>query len=1220
MGLIGKWVNMTGRRVTSPSTVVDFIIDAYANHNPSAENGISGVVFIIDGSTGSTVIPITARSLCFPNHSDHTTSPLPGVVTQSAPVWAYKTSHLASNLPPGTVTVTAYAVAGNTASYLVGSIVLYNDSDSVDRRPSTKQIYVNPVSGDDANAGTIGSKLKSLQAAVLKARKNPTTADSVMADADCGGAIIHMDDGLYSGFGNTTSYIYSQAKWHTSGNWWVEFRATGTGAIIQGVYTANKYDASYPENYFYAPGWRPEGSTGPFTGSCRVKFTNCRFQNMSCAATPGNDGTASPVIDLHIWIDGGTSYSSVPRNTNFTVLYSNGSSGQCIGISGNQGNVYATNHIKEFTEQGFYGWTRVSDCIVRRFTGLAFQSTNTRDMYILNCLADDQQAYSNPGGTSTDGYVWVADGAKLVVSIPSPGLMRVDSTESLTTGGFSSSLALTTSFGPELAYVVSANTTYGSSITGVGFKNFPSSGNNGVFALHSAGTNPNGTHYVVCFNPAAVAQQGVKTANIATTTQLFVGRIYPQQAQFNELVHPDIIQWNSDMSNTLFNCLAARNIREAQGYFIGGHRLTNCWLVNCSDGGKGILNNYASTPSASGGLTNCGFVNCTFSGPMDFTGSVNNYNNCFVDTVFYSTSAAPAHGTTSTTSYYDHCHWVVQPPTFGADAARGISFSTGIWFNDDPSISPYHFNPREDYYGLGSMYMAPPFSYEWGSPFGPTQGVWPQVGYYDWQSLTPPSSGTPGSGTATVQALTATQHAASFTRSATYGVLAATLTILGASAVIGVAAVATATPISMALSDMDCSAVVDKNVTSGVNQLRLGISGAPFVAIPDTADADVLSLSVTLLTQTVTNSSIGGVLFVPALNFAQLQATASVFTPFELDTLELYATPITQTVLIARLANHTPIAIALTSLSQTVDTVADVLPSQLRFGQPVASVKISTDAEVGSSDLGIDSHVPSYSLGVNHSLQSVSLTALQQFGSREIVANATSQRLNLAPVDVYQSNPATVVVGPIEIVFTDLTQFIHVRTRAEFFPSNVRTSILPASAAIGAIASHEIIAVRMQLLDLEDAGQANVLAGVVPVILSALPQIVTSGTSAFASVQLLAFEMHPPQVGTDATAGHIPVNIYLQAHDQYVVYSGAVIADVLNLQLTTLNQIGDASVNAGYVGPVNTVITPGEPEGLGKVTQLPTADIIFGVSRETIGKELSSAPYSGDLWRIIQLA
>lgn len=810
--VIGKWRNITGRRITNPADTLTFIVEAYANANPASENGVAGVLFTLSDTLGNQFpVPVNSPGVWFPYFSEYTSSKwISGVSGGMSPVPnGYGFSIPVAALPFGTIRCTAKVVANNGAEYtLPYNITVFNDSDGGDRRPSNKVLYVAPIGGggNDSNPGTIGSPLASMQKAVTLAVKNRATANSVFADADAGGAEIILLDGTHIWANNPAGdYSLWSEYWHTGDDWWLTIKSlTGNAIITRITESVNKSETQYPESGLGCFGWRAN-ATAPYQGNRNIRLANVKIQGAGALRTT--------TTGVRFWLDGGESYSIAPRVTDHTVMYAAriADNGNLPSVDSNLGFMVSSGHYRHHVTGGWYDWNQLIDCQIRYTVGITTIWADVKGGDMVNCVFDDMHSYTNPGGAAiTDGYVWVVDGSKLSVSIPSPGLMRVDSTGSLATLANDFRSVTTNGFAAQFNHIISANTTLSDNTLRVGFRNFPAASNNGIFPLVSAGVNGNGTEYVVCQNPSAVAQVGAG-GSPGSTSEMFTATARTNQ-QWNDAIHPDILQFIGSNSNFLVSNIAVRNYIDGQAWFISaaGGAVTNGWFVNISDGGRGGPASQVSNFSGTS-LIDCGFVNCNFTGDLQFGGAGTKTNTCFVNNVFRLTAQTPAHGTSATSCYWTNNHWIIQPPTFGADAARGLNSSTGTWYNAATNVAPFYLTPLVGNLGTGSSFNSAPTALLWPGTAAQTKGVWRNVGEYSYQNM----SG--GSGPVTANATPI---------NVSLGILAATASS---------PRIATAAPIAISLSQQTASVGIRVNQVNTTQTLSL-FTPAELYASPGVED------------------------------------------------------------------------------------------------------------------------------------------------------------------------------------------------------------------------------------------------------------------------------------------------------------------------------------------------------------------------------------------------
>ena len=156
------WRTRSGIRRTSATDTLSVDVEAYTNLNPAGEGGVDRVEFYVSVNGGAaTTHTKSAPEWRTPNYSNYT-APFPGIKAGMVPTWMYGITLACSGAATGgdqtvgygTIEVTAsvFSVAG-TETPLVGSVVLYNDADGTDRRPSSVVRYVDET-GNDAWDGT----------------------------------------------------------------------------------------------------------------------------------------------------------------------------------------------------------------------------------------------------------------------------------------------------------------------------------------------------------------------------------------------------------------------------------------------------------------------------------------------------------------------------------------------------------------------------------------------------------------------------------------------------------------------------------------------------------------------------------------------------------------------------------------------------------------------------------------------------------------------------------------------------------------------------------------------------------------------------------------------------------------------------------------------------------------------------------------------------------
>lgn len=713
--LIAKWRSITGLRYTS-SQVVSVDVQAFANHNPSTENGVQKVRFTASVNGGAPFsVDVFDRTLRYPRFSEYSYSRMPGASVNNhyAAIYGYGINVPLSVFPVGNIVITAEAYANNGSTYqLPGSITIYNDHDGVDRRPNNKHIYVDPDLGSDTNDGSEGSPVASIMTALLIGRKNPsgTTSD----DMDVHGLTIHLADGLYVG-GGSSSYISEDI--HTSGDGWVTLVSDGSDARITAHFQPDEIGVVFPNTYLFANGYNSGGNF-------RIAFFNCKFEDAGLVVRPKvsspPDHTAT--VNVSVWIEGGSSYSTAPRVTDHSVRFLE-RSGDPIAIANDTGNGgiqqrFCTGHYRHHVTNGWLGWTMVMDCYMQHYTAIAFNNGGVEtDQGFCNVFLNNQQAYglSDACVALTDGYTWVTDGAKTNIIVG--GIVPAGMAAVVQTGAFVKTTgASTDSFAAALNFLV------GSKTLGVYISDpiYPS--NSGVFEVVAANIDGSGNEYVIYKNPVAVPAPGHPDRIVGSGSRV-------TQLPYNQL-HPDIIQFSPNSSNFLASDLAAVDLRETQTFYSSGGGLTNVWFVNCSDG-----NHSQNAPMIMGGsnaLRDCGWIHCTFSGRMYTYNTQPHSNNCMINCVFDSTGGFA----TSPGFYADGCHWI-DTSSFAADPAFGTNSSSGAFHEYDISSKPFDMSPDATHSGTGVAIPDVSSAFFFPGAHGViSKGALVNVATQDWLNLT----------------------------------------------------------------------------------------------------------------------------------------------------------------------------------------------------------------------------------------------------------------------------------------------------------------------------------------------------------------------------------------------------------------------------------------------------------------------------------------------------
>jgi hypothetical protein len=719
---IARWRTATGIRRTSSSDTLAVIVEAHTSVNSTSnlgEGGVARVDFSVVVNGGSpTVTQVTTPALHTPNHSDQA-SPLPGA-TGMARVWGYGITLNCSTLAQGTIVVTANVVSGaGTVTPLPGQITLFNDKGGADSRPCAQTIYVEPPSpngaGNDSNSGlSTSAPLATLQAAMLKA-----AALTTGATGDVGGAHIVMLP-TPSGFPsapNPGRHAWAGGQYgigtplHTSSDWWVTVEVQA-GAYLERVGTigcSGGVPLSEPNHYLVVPG---NGSGSMF----RIRFV---LEDPTIRQVRGGLVIGpSTGVGVDAWIDGGRSGSAYrTSSTQYSVRFTEDEAPVIsFGSDAPNRTRRVTCHTREGVSFGFAGWSDIQDVVIKDVTGIALQSALPEPRQsACNVLISGQRYHHEVAGHVNSDVAGLVD-----VSIVS-GRMRLTARPGVTIYQLiGSSTGAAVNIGERASELV------GSPVWGVRCTGFSNAGNNdanaafAVYQVDASATPP----WIDLVNSSAVAEAPAGgTARIVTARLCQPFPPLPSPT-YEEAVHPDIQQYNADLTDVLHSHVAVRDFADAQTWFTGGHMLRRIALFNVSDGGGGtLIGNMNGTC-----LTDCLFHNMTMTGLWNFTlsGNVRYAGTEFVNCVIgpLSSGSGQSNAFPPGAAFIDANHWIGTP---GTGSATGSNNTSGTWLLS-PQTIPFGLEPASPTPGNASL--AQPAAWDWGGTV--SRGVWRNVGLFDW--------------------------------------------------------------------------------------------------------------------------------------------------------------------------------------------------------------------------------------------------------------------------------------------------------------------------------------------------------------------------------------------------------------------------------------------------------------------------------------------------------
>lgn len=689
---IAKWRTRTGHRFTSPSD--DLSVDVEAVTAIASEDGIASVTFTINGS--DTVV--TTETLRRPNFNTEV-SPRTGT-TAMRPFSGYGVTIRAEDYDAGAITITATVTSGiGTETNLPGSIVIYNDKDGTDRRPSTKVIYVNADTGDDGNDGSSGSPVLGIQKA----------CEMAATVGDLGGASVVLQASTaphdwcrgYGGVGDL----------FTSGHWWFRI-IVEVGAKIR------RPGAIAPQGGItYTPG--PDDL---------VLNSGASGNDMRCLLVlKDSDNKQVDRGDLKVWVnpstfadlsvEGGRWGSRFHSASNrWSVLFTDERAGLWDVVSGSTNyERHAYCCVAEGVSFGWFGWSNLHDCEVRDFTGIAMQTTggHSGGESALNLFIGHQRY-----DATVKGLIDSVVGGKVSVTVVG-GRMRIQQLASTTIYAIGGGAE--TSQETDLAF--HAEELLGAYRWGVVTVGFAEGGNNSPvitagtvglggrrepFQVLAVGTS-GGLPWIELDNPSAVAeataQAGAQLWTALNSNGSDEGQTYV------EAVHPDVCQFFSHLTDALWSGVVVSDLQGAQSWFFSSFNFTRVALRNVSDAGHTFVG--LTVPLS---MTDCLFFHCTIGGAWDWGGAT--YTGLeFRQCVIGSSNGLPA------AAVIDGCHFITATP-------QGTDSSSGSWFAGDPSVSPWSREPSAGNLGTASTdALAGAAEFRWSGAGGSaTRGVWRDVG------------------------------------------------------------------------------------------------------------------------------------------------------------------------------------------------------------------------------------------------------------------------------------------------------------------------------------------------------------------------------------------------------------------------------------------------------------------------------------------------------------
>lgn len=673
----------THRTASDSDKTVSCDIEADVDLDTAGEDGVQRVEFYVSvNGVLSSIASQTARS-------QRTHNSTPAGANSFLTTWGYGITVDCSALAGGTITVDATVFSKLGSISYLPTLTIYNDTDGVDRRPSSAIVYYDYDLGDDTTGtGTFANPFK-----------NPRAAMNSLS-GDIGGATIRAKGRTV---GMTPSSSYSASGWSTSGKWALTFEAVGTDKTWQRITPGTFSD---PQDYILGT-----------SGAARVRMRFKDFEFVGPGPTLYVNGPNAQIDEVNCLV---RSHKWTPADTNAHVDYEQyGSGGADIALNGTSRGVRNSwGGQWKGVARGPAGYSSLFNFSIDKFLGIALQTSN--DLGVNPLISNGELHFIRYTAGRLDGLIQTNPnfsqlaGANVTVSVqasgPHTGKMRIEATNSTPND-----------FGTAAGHLV------GSTRWGVTVSSATSGANNGTFAALEGGLNGFGRPYCILNNASAVAEVGSAGFNMDTGTLVGGNR-------YIDVIHTDGLQMYGPHVGAAFTNVRVYDCENMRSWVGSNLALTRCVLKNLSDGSHSSLRTCAfDFDNGPVILKDCIFSFLSInSNTVNFAGSFSGTN--FVDVVFGNGNAVPTVGT-----FIHSCHFIT-------GASPGTNPSTGAWFNTEPGVTLFSYTPAPGNLGTASgLQDAPPFWYHTGA-VAASRGAWKNVATGNWST----SLGSGGGSTAKI--------------------------------------------------------------------------------------------------------------------------------------------------------------------------------------------------------------------------------------------------------------------------------------------------------------------------------------------------------------------------------------------------------------------------------------------------------------------------------------
>lgn len=660
---------MTGIRRTSSGESVNVLVEAYHN---IADGEVARVDFDVSVNGGaSATTSVSSRAIWYPDDTDNT-DPLPGTWGSGpAPLWCFGITISMADYAAGYITIVPTVVATSGESVTLNTIILYNDKDGTDRRPTTKVIYWDYVGGSDSNTGlSSGDAVQTFQKA----------CELVATSNDCGGGIIYIDGEGTHYLSTYSAYAYG-SNLYTSGHHWLTIQPrtglTGSNVILV-----------RPDNN--------DANWMVFAGTSTNQEARLRFRNLKVIG-PGAPVTSGSNITMSVWLDGvelsPPSPFDISPGANGIYIRAYDYNGGPITINnlGPAGTRYATAchaHHMIFPNLGH----NTRGCKINDCPSVMIQANSNNEAHTNFYIKDIYQNYG------VSGVFPAVGGTDIRIEYISGQTYRIQAKDTYT----------------DFDFAWAASYITGSTSLGIYLTNWSS---NTTQTVKPIDWGYSGGHPYIEVTGTLTPENGVSSTRIEPGS--FAGP-YP----WTTLVHSDIFQFNGAVSNIILSNIATFNAPQTQGIYDGGYALSGVAIINFYDGR--VLNTGSIRSYLVGTLENILIRNSTFGGQFeaDSTATLNTIE--YIDNV-YSGFTAYA-GTTSAFAsnpevVMNYNHFIEPTYAVGSNTTNGLFYASAT-----PSISQSAVASASStaYHSASSTWNRPT---NW---YSGDRGAWLNVALGDW--------------------------------------------------------------------------------------------------------------------------------------------------------------------------------------------------------------------------------------------------------------------------------------------------------------------------------------------------------------------------------------------------------------------------------------------------------------------------------------------------------